>query len=513
VRPSAARLLLTSRQEGLGRDNEHQATCAPLKNRQTHFTVELGVGTPPQTLDVVADTGSDSVIVNSCVCAASGHCSKENKCFQGKHRSETFELTSGGLDSDTHAALLESVVITFGSGKIQAVIASDVVKVGKISAKMDDGLLLMVNQALNFAGQFEGILGLGIPKQRHLKLLQSQQGIQAAHDSIGEATPHTYHSKGFLQTAGVSRFSMCFNYNQDGVLRLGGGEPKLSLGSVGHAHWGLDFRGISIKPSRTASLLTSSSASSGHSMHSHSVQSSFCDAASMAPGQQTPCGAIPDSGTTLMMGPQSHIIELFSLICDAWPRCQQEAQKNSELPKHKVFQLVLLRCEDWLPEGLDEMPTLSFHVAGSSGKRQTLDMGPNGYITMIVKEEVHYVQKNLMGVFPVELVEHTGKMMKVCTPSFGSMKYNTQLNGPVWILGTPLFYEYQVGYDLTSSPPSLSFSGAPCGACEDGEIRDAPNATAFLTRSRSIGRSSARRMPREMSGAPRVPELDTTLPL
>jgi len=120
-----------------------------------------------------------------------------------------------------------------------------------------------------------------------------------------------------------------------------------------------------------------------------------------------------------------------------------------------------------------------------------------------------------MGVFPLELLEHTGKTTKVCTPSFGSVKYHTKLNGPLWILGTPLFYEYQVGYDLTSSPPSLSFSDSPCGACEDGEIKDlAPNATAFLTRSRSIGRrSSARRMPRELSGPPRVPDLDTTLPL
>merc|ERR1719215_1074585 len=98
-------------------------------------------------------------------------------------------------------------------------------------------------------------------------LYQSQQGLQ-------EGSREVYDSKGFLQEAGVPRFSMCFNYNEDGVLRLGGPEPKLTLGSVGKSHWGLDFRG-------------------------------FCSEASKKPGQETACGVIPDSGSTLMMGPKA----------------------------------------------------------------------------------------------------------------------------------------------------------------------------------------------------------------
>jgi len=516
--PASARLVLSSRQDQdspeQGAKSEFGQTCSTLKNHQTHFTVAIGVGTPVQSFDVVADTGSDSVIVNSCACAQTGHCSARDKCFEGKDHSKTFSLAEG-FDTKANKSYLESVVITFGSGKVQAVIASDVVKVGKASAQMKEGVLLMVNKALNFDGPFEGILGLGIPhrEQPKMMLYQSQQDSQ-------EGTRQYYDSKGFLEEAGVPRFSMCFNYNQDGVLRLGGGEPKVSLGSVGKAHWGLDFRGISVVPAQPVALLASSSSSSPSSSSpkpSKEVRSGFCSEASKPAEQQTACGVIPDSGSTLMMGPKDQIIELFSLICDSWPTCQHEAQKNRLMPKHKLFQALLMRCGEWLPAGLEEMPTLKFHVAGTDGKEDILEIPPNGYIDEIVKEEVKYVRKNLMGVFPVELAEPTGRTLTVCTPAFGSMEYNTKANGPVWILGTPLFYEYQVGYELNANPPALSFSTAPCGACADGEIKDAPNSTAFLTKSKAIlgarGRSSAKRAPRKLSGPPRIPDLDTNLPL
>mmetsp|Transcript_133052 Transcript_133052/g.332090 ORF Transcript_133052/g.332090 Transcript_133052/m.332090 type:complete len:529 (-) Transcript_133052:58-1644(-) len=509
--PAVARMVLNLHHDSLhlGEGREFKPTCSSLANKQTHFTVRIGVGTPPQFFDVVADTGSDSVIVNSCLCAQTGHCSPKDRCFQGEDQSSTFSLAEE-FDAQSNATYLESIVITFGSGQVQAVIASDVVQVGKASAQMTEGLLLMVNKALNFDGPFEGILGLGIPKRQPKTMLyQSQQDAQAgAHEF--------YDPKGFLEEAGVPRFSMCFNYNQDGVLRLGGPEPKLTLGSVGKAHWGLDFRGISVVASESVAMLSTPADPPTAAVEAVEVRSGFCSEASKKPGQVTACGVIPDSGSTLMMGPKEHLIELFGLICDAWPTCQREAQKQSNEPKHKVFQTLLMRCTEWLPGGLDELPTLKFHVAGSDGKEEILEMPSNGYIDEIIEEEVQYVRANLMGVFPVELVQPTGKFLTVCTPAFGTMDYNTQLNGPVWILGTPLFYEYQVGYELNSQPPGLSFSTAECGACEDGEIKAAPNKTAFLTKERSIlgGRHSrGQRLPRRISGPPRIPKFDTAVPL
>merc|ERR1719265_1461021 len=108
---------------------------------------------------------------------------------------------------------------------------------------------------------------------------------------------------GFLEKAGVGSFSMCFNdHNRNGTLHLGGQPAKNALGSIGTFHWGLDFRGITV----------------GNS----SSQLEICQEKDMAKGQQTPCGAIPDSGTTAIMGPSDDIKLLKETICDQWELCR-----------------------------------------------------------------------------------------------------------------------------------------------------------------------------------------------
>merc|ERR1719181_22110 len=94
---------------------------------------------------------------------------------------------------------------------------------------------------------------------------------------------------------------MCFNDGASGVLNLGIPEMTDSLGSVGKFHWGLDFRGVSIGDSE--------------------APLSFCSMDNMTDGQETPCGAIPDSGTTVIMAPKEHVSTLLDSICDQWPRC------------------------------------------------------------------------------------------------------------------------------------------------------------------------------------------------
>merc|ERR1719343_218382 len=86
-------------------------------------------GLPPP---VVADTGSSSVIVPSCVCVESGACDGQNRCFRGKDKSSTFSLAAGTNGQ------VETVMITFGSGQVAAVRAFDVAKVGGLAVNMSD---------------------------------------------------------------------------------------------------------------------------------------------------------------------------------------------------------------------------------------------------------------------------------------------------------------------------------------------------------------------------------------
>ena len=47
-----------------------------------------------------------------------------------------------------------------------------------------------------------------------------------------------------------------------------------------------------------------------------------CDPSAMKSAQETPCGVIPDSGTTLMMGPKDQVDALLAALCEGWPRCK-----------------------------------------------------------------------------------------------------------------------------------------------------------------------------------------------
>jgi len=127
-------------------------SCSPLKNYGTFSTVEVKVGIPPTSLDLVADTGSNDMIVQSCDCQKSGACPQEfGKCYAGRS-------VVGSVDKSM------VVLMSFGSGDIAAEEGSDYIQVGLEKVYANKSLLLMVSQALTISGQFEGILGLGRPQ-------------------------------------------------------------------------------------------------------------------------------------------------------------------------------------------------------------------------------------------------------------------------------------------------------------------------------------------------------------
>jgi len=152
--------------------------------------------------------------------------------------------------------------------------------------------------------------------------------------------------------------------------------------------------------------------------------------------------------------------------------------ETSGLEPHEALPAVLLRCEDWLGANTSvgsnagamlnkELPSLHFKLADDVGKPATVVLDPVDYIMETMSSEMMFVAEHLMGIFPRDLLEHaTVQEKKVCVPAFGEMDYNTKVNGPVWILGTPIFYKYQVGYNMSSTPPGISFIEESCGTCQ-----------------------------------------------
>merc|ERR1740123_1453272 len=450
--------------------------CAELINHGSHFGVEVEVGTPGQKFDVVADTGSNTLIIPSCQCMKSGACNKDDRCFIGTNRSSTFKFPMGPLGP-------ERLHLHFGSGPIAGVKALDVVRVGQLKHYMQKGLMLMTSHWLNFKMPFEGILGLGIPPAK-------------------PAQPHPPHLPGLLEQSGVDRFSMCFKDGSNGVLRLGSPRLVESHASIGLMHWGVGMTGIS----------------TGNS----TLPLSICAGTGMRKDQETPCGAVPDSGTTMITGPRAQLSMLFNSICDAWPRCKQNhtalvkaAEDASEAAKQAyggvdpfhinlgtsskefVLKQVLSDCTRWLNEGtgLGELPDLHFHITGGGGTAQTLSLPGSSYVLerqFETQPDGHSRQRT----------EHTK-----CILAFQAMEYNTWKNGPVWILGTPFFYEYQIGFDMGTKPASMSFASlaqSPCGTCDK---------QAGLVTSDTFGASQSVRLPRWLPGAPREPRIDVNQPL
>jgi len=166
----------------LKRSSDGKSGCSDLKNKGTHFTIDVQVGTPPQSFSVVADTGSNTLIVPSCICQQKGKCSDKDRCFQGTNKSSSFFLE---VDEEKQPI---SLVLSFGSGQIQGVIAKEQVAVGGMSHKLDDGLLRMIDRALNIEGQFEGILGLGLPQAptNWTELEEQEKAAQAAAAAGGQ---------------------------------------------------------------------------------------------------------------------------------------------------------------------------------------------------------------------------------------------------------------------------------------------------------------------------------------
>jgi len=489
---------------------DKQSSCIPLRNQEVYFTASVKVGTPPQQFDLVADTGSTTLLLQSCACQTLGACpASYGKCFIGTDASSTFGLATEWTELNGEPVTWSLV---YGSGDIEAVAASDAVTVGNVSVQMNSSLLLMVSQTLGFDGQFEGILGLGL-------------NIPPSNDDL------YYDPPGFLTRAGVRRFSMCFNNVGDGNLQLNTEEKTNHLAVVAQYHWTLGMSGVYLEDSGTA------------------LQISGCKAGN--------CSAILDSGTTFITGPQSSLIGIFASLCQRWKRCADlhsnvSAQLSVRLGIHplrhsevvgasavaqpsdltfrladafeqhvgnrskwsgrrikasqsapelyEVFVILLQECNRWYSNETnlnDEMPSLSFHVRGANGEEDVLKLRPTSYIGETTFDVWSWSKRLLLGIIPIWWLEP--QTAYLCTPFFGHTGDEHEHSGSDWILGVPMFYEYQVHHDLGSDPPSMAFSRANCSTCKQSE--NGADGSSMALAEGSTGHTGLRMLRRR----PRVP--------
>merc|ERR1719498_2097747 len=99
-------------------------------------------------------------------------------------------------------------------------------------------------------------------------------------------------------------------------------------------------------------------------------------------------------------------------------------------------------------QGVDEIPSIFIHVAGPEGKPQAVELSAWTYIVETSADFLNDVTTKIFGQRPSALLIETGKAEKICTASFGPQEMTTKENGPVWILGQPLFYSVSVAYDI-----------------------------------------------------------------
>lgn len=446
------------------RRNTDVASCVPLRTGEDDATADIGIGTPPQYFHVIVDTGSNNLVIPSCICNDDGQCDPQNACFHMK-ASSTLELDEVSVNKQTGEVGVLSDELAYGSGEIETLVSSDWATLGKVGVYMNNELLLMIAKHLDFGGLFEGILGLGVPE-----------------NAPGPAT------KTFVQMAGINTYSVCLQpAPSKGVLRFGSAPDTNKVKNIGVEHWSGALEGMSVG-NASAPIL-------------------FCSPDDMLPPQTTPCSFIPDSGTTLMLGPAQDLLILYANICDEFPMCRSGVPGNSSMEEKAAYLKMLLgNCNDWLDhKGLDDLPSIFFHLNGVNSNSVILEMKPSNYVMQTTLEQVEVVNKEVDGVTQTQEFP-TGKNVTVCNSAFGEIWMPTETHGPTWVLGTGLFYQFQVGYDIDAN--EISF-GTTCGSCENFEAR--PTSLISGTSSEETRMEiTTHQMPRKFQGPFRYPKYNIT---
>jgi hypothetical protein len=419
-----------------------------------------------------------------------------------------------------------AVTVPFARGSIKAFATTGVVRAGSLSATVKDGLFLMVERySVNLSQAFEGVLGLG-PRRAGSPIAlntnwtsngskQDSSGSLSSGSAANESSSYRRADSfagGFLEAANIDTFSVCFrNGDKPGILRLGTQLGSNEMVSMGQRHWGLGLSGISIgdaheqpilcnawqaqgqRPGSACSAVPDTGATAITAPRSHlsKLFESICNqwprcvrysqrieglALQMAAKgfDQHKFAAESNNISGATMQPPLILLEVSDaskLQADTNPIPNpSDTGPSSSMLKSSALLSLLDDCASWMNEtngaGLSEMPNINLQLKGDGNEPQTISLSGWSYVYEVMEPDAAQVRSPMRELFPSTLLHRSVREdRRVCTPAFGELETVSRASGPLWILGQPIFMQYQVGFSR-SQPLKMSFTPIKsCIAC------------------------------------------------
>lgn len=123
---------------------------------KTAYFGDVSIGTPPQFFSVIFDTGSGNLIVPSISCNTAA-C----KAHRNFRPTESSTVSPVACDSTTDAN--RAIMVTFGTGKVQARCVKDEVCIGALCQATSFLVAEWESEFPFLSVSFDGLLGLGLP--------------------------------------------------------------------------------------------------------------------------------------------------------------------------------------------------------------------------------------------------------------------------------------------------------------------------------------------------------------
>eukprot|EP00741_Cyanophora_paradoxa_P009228 tig00001487_g8938.t1 len=338
------------------------AARLPLTNFYTEYVGEISIGEPEQLFTCVFDTGSSNLWVPSRRC--------ESSC--GSHR-----RFDGSL-SKTYSFVGTGIEIHYGSGSMKGYVGRDTVRVaGLVARDVAFGEAVSEDEAVFSETPADGIVGLAFPSL-------SEDGLYPLFDALMSQGALPANEFSFYLGRDPSR-------SGESALILGGRDPRYEytfLPIMGESYWRVRLAGIAAG----ASALPLCRGAGG--------------------GGRGGCGAILDTGSSLLVGPPEAVRALAARLLSGVRLLQSERAAPGGPPSASMA------GPRWDCRDLDKVPAITFAL------------GEAGVPFSLSPEE-----------FVVQVAEEGGR--PVCTLALGTQ----EINPSVWILGDVFLRAYYAVFD------------------------------------------------------------------